>query len=367
MTIWAAEEFTPAQEVLSLQLEDFEATSLNVRVAIQLKSMEGKSGLVNLLATSALVAPSVLPDVAIVTTAQAEKLAQLGLIRPWNNLLPPTFDEDLFPLSQRLGHYEGQRMGISVALDVQHVAYDVDRALTPPSSWQNILAGTEFYLFPAMGKEDAIDTLLVQYVLSGGQLSDGRSALPLEREPLTATLAVYQGLAISGVLPPEALQLDSLAACWPLYLSGRVGMVHVWSSRYLAEGSKIQSTSFAPIPSADESTATIGRGWLMVLVTEDPGRQERAARLLSWWMSPQQNAAMCRATGWLPPGRKAFAAWRDDSRYHPFIEEHLEVALPRPALPPAWTEALSESIDQVLRGQATAQQAAAQVMSVVSP
>ena len=105
----------------------------------------------------------------------------------------------------------------------------------------------------------------------------------------------------------------------------------------------------------------------MVLVTGDPVRQERSARLLNWWMTPRHNAALCRATSWLPPGHAAFAQWQGDGRYYRFIQGQLEVALPQPTLPLAWAEALSEAIDQVLRGQLTAQEAAAQVMAAPSP
>ena len=367
LTVWTAAEFAPMGEALARQLEEFEATSLKVRVAVQPKGMEGKGGLVNLLTTAAPVAPLVLPDVAIVNTAQATALAQRRLIRPWQDLLPPNLEEDLFPLARQLGYYEGQRIGVPLALDVQHLAYNLNEVPTPPLLWRDVLTGKALYLFPAMGKGEALDTFLIQYLGAGGRLSDEEGSPLLEQEPLTAALARYQGAEIAGVIPPQALQLDSLAACWPLYLSGQVGMVHVWASHYLAEQPKLQHTSLAPIPTVGETMVTIGRGWLMVLVTEDPMRQERAARLLSWWLTPQHNAALCQATGWLPPGHAAFAQWQGDDRYYRFVQGQLEVALPQPALPPPWVEALNGAIGRVLRGEMTAQEAAAQIMEVANP
>jgi len=367
LAVWIAAEFAPTGQALARQLEEFEATSLKVRVAIQPKGMEGKGGLVNLLTAAAPVAPSVLPDVAIVNAAQATALAQRGLIHPWQDLLPPNLEEDLFPLTQQLGYYEGQRVGVPLALDVQHLAYNLDEVRAPPFLWRDVLTGKALYLFPAMGKGEALGTFLMQYLGAGGRLFDEEGSPLLEEEPLTAALARYQGAEIGGVIPPEALQLDSLAACWPLYLSARVGMVHVWASHYLAERPKLQRTSFAPIPTVGETRVTVGRGWLMVLVTEDPVRQERAARLLSWWLTPQHNAALCRATGWVPPGHAAFAQWQGDDRYYRFVQGQLEVALPQPTLPPPWAGALSGVIGQVLRGEVTAQEAASQVMAVVSP
>ena len=189
----------------------------------------------------------------------------------------------------------------------------------------------------------------------------------LEEEPLAAALARYQGAEIARVIAPEALQLDSLAACWPFYLSGRVAIVNVWASLYLRQQREVSLVSFAPMPvSQGEEAITAGRGWLVVLVTEDPMRQENATRLLTWWLAPQHNAALCQALSWLPPGRAAFSQWQDDGRYHTFLQTQVEMAIPQPTLSPACADALSAAIQQVLRGEQTAQQAAAQVMAVVN-
>lgn len=366
LTVWTAAEFASSADVLTQQLEEFEAASPKVRVAIQLKGMEGKGGLVNLLTTAAPVAPSALPDVAIVNGAQARALAQRGLIHPWQGLLPPDSKEGLFSLAQRLEYQTGEWMSAPLALDVQHLAYNSNRVPKPPLLWQNVLTGEELYLFPARGEGEGLDTFLLQYIEDGGKLSDEEGKPWLEEETLNATLARYRRLRTAEVLPPEAVKLDSLRACWPLYLSDRASMVHVWASHYLAERAKLRGTSFAPVPAAGETHITLGRGWLMVLVTGDPARQEEAARLLNWWLTPQNNASFCRATGWLPPTHPAFEQWqKEDDRYHHFLEGRLKVAVPQPVLPASWAEALSKAIGQVLGGELTAQEAAAQVMAVV--
>jgi len=366
LTVWAAAEFATTAEALAQQLTEFEAAYPKVRVAIQPKGMQGKGGLVNLLAAASPVAPSVLPDVAIVNPAQAKALAQGGLIHPWGGLLPRNLEEDLFPLAEQLGVHEGQRMGAPLALDVQHLAYNLDEVRTPPLLWRDVLTGNALYLFPALGKGEALDTFLIQYLGAGGRLANEEGTPLLEDGPLTAALARYQGAEIARVIPPEALQLDNLAACWPLYLSGQVGMVHVWASHYVADQPRLQHTAYAPIASGAETMITWGRGWVMVLVTEEPARQESAAGLLKWWLTPQHNAALCRATSWLPPGHAAFTRWQGDDRYYPFVEGQLEAALPQPTLPPAWAEALSGAIGQVLRRERTAQEAAAQVMTAIA-
>lgn len=365
LTVWVTAEFAPSSEVLAQQLEEFGAAYPKVRVAIQRKGAEGKGGLVDLMTTAAPVAPSVLPDVAIVNAAQAKALARQGLVHTWGSLLPPNLEEDLFPLAQQLGYLGGKRIGVPLALDVQHLAYNSDKVSTPPFLWRDVLTSKALYLFPAAGEGEALDAFLIQYIGAGGKLADEGGSPLLEKEALAATLKRYQEAEGAGVIPAAALQLDSLAACWPLYLSGQADMVHVWASKYLAERPKLQHTSFAPIPAAGQTRVTLGRGWLMVLVAEDSVRQEGAARLLGWWLTPQHNATLCRALTWLPPSRSSFALWQGDDRYYRFLQGRLEVALPQPTLPPLWAEALSRAIGQVLRGELTAQEAAKQVRAVV--
>jgi len=367
LTLWVASEFVPAAEILTTQLKRFEIAAPDLRVRVKLKGTQGKGGLVNLLAAAVPVAPTILPDLAIVNADQARTLAQLGLIYPWDMLPSFSREGDMFPLAEGLGYRNAQRMGIPLALDVQHLVYDVNEVLSPPSSWREILTGRALYLFPGKDEGDALDVFLIQYIMAGGRLFDESGAPLLEKEPLATALARYQGLRIAGVTPPATLQLDSLSACWPLYMAGQADIVHVWASNYLAGRSRLPDSSFAPIPSADETRMTIGRGWLMVLVTKDPARQEAAARFLNWWQCPEHSATLCQVTNWLPSDRSAFALWQGEDEYYGFLREQLQVARPQPDLPSPWAKALSEAIRQVLQGQATAQEATEHVMAIVNP
>jgi ABC-type glycerol-3-phosphate transport system substrate-binding protein len=367
LTVWTSAEFAPADETPALRPVELESIQGKVHAVIERKGAQGKGGLVNLLSAAASVAPSVVPDIAIVSATEAQTLAQQGLIQAWQQHLPPNLAEDLFPLAQPLGYYEEQRFGVPLALDVQHLAYDPTEVRTPPQMWRDVLTGQALYLFPAMGTGEALDALLIQYLEAGGRLTDEEGLPLLEEEPLATALARYQGAEIARVIPPEALVLDSLAACWPLYLTGQVGIVNVWASLYLRQHPGEGLVSFSPMPvGGGEEAITLGRGWLVVLVTEDPMRQEGAARLLTWWSTPQHNAALCEALSWLPPSRTAFSQWRGDVPYYLFLQTQIEGALPQPTLSPTWAEALSAAVQQVLRRKQTAQEAAAQVMAVVS-
>jgi ABC-type glycerol-3-phosphate transport system substrate-binding protein len=369
LTVWVAEEFSPRMEPLAAQVREFELMPPVVQVVLRPKRMEGPGGLVNLLTTAAPVAPSALPDVAIVSASQVKALAQQGLLYSWDQFLPVNSEEDSFPLAQRLGYHDAQRMGMPLALDVQHVIYNTSDVLMRPASWRDIMNGRAHYLFPAAGKGDALDTFLIQYAMAGGELEpmDDEGILVLQERPLATALARYQGIRMARVVAPEALQVESVTACWPLYLSNQVGIAQVWASDYLAQRSELQHTDFVPIPSSSETRITVGRGWLMVLVTKDPSRQESAARLLDWWRASEHNTALCDTTGWLPPTRTSFAQWQHDDAYCGFLQEQLEVARPQLDLPSPLASALSDAIGEVLQGEATAQEAAAHLTSLMNP
>jgi ABC-type glycerol-3-phosphate transport system substrate-binding protein len=278
-------------------------------------------------------------------------------------------ESESYPLAQELGFYGTQRIGIPLALDVQHLVYDTNDVLRPPVSWRAILGGRAHYLFPAAGRGDALDALLIQYAMVGGDLADpGEELTPgLRESPLVTALARYQGMRLAGVVAPEALQVDSVAACWPLYLANRASISQVWASDYLARRRMLQRTRYAPVPTSNGTAMTVGRGWLMVLTTRDPDRRESAARLVDWWRSPASSALLCEATGWLPPDRESFGLWGSEDPYYAFLEQQLEGAKPQPTLSSSLADGLSEAIGQVLNGELTAQEAAAQVIAGTNP
>jgi ABC-type glycerol-3-phosphate transport system substrate-binding protein len=368
LTLWIAVEHAPEGEMLTIETQKFEDVFPDIRVQVESKSLRGAGGIEDILLAAAPVAPSALPDIAIVSAAQVELLTRLRLIRPWHSLVPPDSLEDFLPLAQRMGMIEGEQMGVPLTLDIQHMAYNVGEFGMSPPTWRDLLNARSLYAFPTTGTGEAVDTLLVQYLGTGGRLVDEDNLPLLEEPPLLAALGRYQGAQIAGIIAPEALQLDNLTGCWSLYLSHQVGVTHVWASSYLATKSMVRQTSYAAIPTGpQEAIAAIGRARLMVLLAEDPVRQERAARLLTWLLSPQQNTSLCRAMSWLPPSRAAFARWQDrDDPYHAFLLTQLETALPQPTLPALWKDALSVAIDDVLHGEQTAREATTHVMATIA-
>jgi maltose-binding protein MalE len=81
-------------------------------------------------------------------------------------------------------------------------------------------------------------------------------------------------------------------------------------------------------------------------------------------MTPETNAALNRATNYLPTRQAALAFWDRGGSYTPFAHQQLQQARPRPDIPNYALTAslLQKAVEGVLSGSTTPEEAAAQVV-----
>ena len=108
----------------------------------------------------------------------------------------------------------------------------------------------------------------------------------------------------------------------------------------------------------------MSRGWAFVIVTESPYRQEAAARLIEWLMTPQNLAQWSQASNHLParPSALRLTGWPAD--YIDFLESQLPNAFYRPSTPEfeRIARALQVAVQDVLTAERTPRQASTQVI-----
>lgn len=375
LVLWTTEIYspstdTPAGQMLAQELADFQALHPNVAVDVILKKSYGEGGILDFLITSSAVAPSILPDIVVIDTAELGTAARAGILQPLDNLISAELKEDLFPSAVRVGQVGGQLMGLQFEADIEHLAYNLAKMQKPPVTWTDVLTSGITYIFPAAGRNGMVnDAFLIQYYGAGGKFFDDTGHPALDQTTLIEVLSFYRDGIALGTIPLDVLNYKSIADCWPVYLSARVSASHVDSARYLSDRHMLLSTSFAPIPTRDGKAVTISRGWALALVTKDPDRQALAASLLEWLLDPEHNAIWNQAAGHLPTRRSAFEYLDQTDEYVTFAYRRLENAQPYPTEPgfEQMGRALQQAVQSVLSGQATPEEAAAVVMSSIRP
>jgi len=371
LTLWTTEAFFPDEDsdsgqILAQQCQAFEAAHPNVTLEYVLKKPYGKGGMLDFLSTARAVAPTVLPDLAILDTIELDEAAEAGLIQPLDDLVSGEVQQDLFPFALR--SYDDQLVGLQFEADVEHLIYNTNKIDSPPMTWREVLSDSMAYIFPAGGEGGLVnDSFLIQYLAMGGQLL-GESGKPaLDKDALVEVLQFYADGLEAGAIPPSVLEYADLDDCWVVYVSAQAALSNVSSDKYLADRGVLKNTSFAAIPTRDGNVVTLSKGWALAIVTEDSSRQAAAAQLIEWLLEPENNANWNRAAGHLPTRQTAFDHLGTEDQYFPFARQQLKSVYPRP-MAAAYDKigrALQRAVQDVLQGEVSPEEATEAVIAVV--
>ena len=363
----AAQSETPGGETLLEQLAAFDDIRPDIQVEFYIKRQTGEGSTLEYLRTAPLVAPDILPDIALLDRASLIQAARESLIVPIGPMLDPA-PSDLYPVAGALGSVDGEMVGLPYVMDTQHVAYRQAYFDTePPVSYGAILEGPTVYAFPAGSTSGVNVTTLTQYLAAGGSLTDPEGAPQLDSAVLATVLTFYDQAWEGGTLAPEIFQMSGPEDTWALYRGGQTGIADVTASLYLTERGRVRTTGLCWIPTQDGRPFALVSGWSWVIVTQDPERQEAALALIAYLMQPVNQGDYTLAAHYLPSQRSALAVWGNDP-YAVFADTLLESAVPIPeeaALRPV-SDALQDAVEAVLLRDALPAQAAAQAAETVS-
>lgn len=371
LTIWGPEQFGPREGnagagVLQAQYQAFTEENPDIGVEYVRKAPYGQVGVQRFLLLASYAAPDTLPDVALVDPFELGSLVRAGLAQPLQELIAEELRADLFPFAQEACTFDDNLMALQFEADTEHLIYYTKGLAAPPATWGELFGSPISYIFPASGQEGLVnDAFLIQYFDQGGQLVDAEGRPALDESAVRQVLRLYNAGVNFEVVPPEVLELANLEDCWEAYIEGNITVSHISSLRYLASRDLLEDTAFAPLPTATGRTATMSRGWAFVLVTADPQRQQAAAHLIEWLMSPENLAEWSFATNHLPARRSALPLVGWPRSYADFLETQLEIAFFRPSTPEfeRIARALQVAVKDVLSGERSPWDATSRVTS----
>jgi ABC-type glycerol-3-phosphate transport system substrate-binding protein len=344
LTWWTPEIISPKAGqadggLMAEYLRDFEASQDHkVRIEPVLKAKYGKGGLLDYLRTAQPVAPTLMPDIVSIDTAELEQAASLGLLQPLDRLLDVRLIAGLYPFARDVGVFDGRQLAVQFVADLDHTVYDRAQIIVPPSNWNTLLANKTRYAFPAGNPQpvsgaslsDDVQPLLIsQYLSAGGTTKAGTRQLVLQEEPLLRVLTFYSEGQTAGVLNPRALEMASADDAVGAYARGDADMTQVSARQYLASQDSLPNAGYAPTPGWDKPAQPVARGWALAITTTDPARQKAAADFLTWLLAPEHAGAWAHASGWLPVAPEGWTAW-DASAYHDFLNQQLSIAVAHP-------------------------------------
>jgi maltose-binding protein MalE len=101
------------------------------------------------------------------------------------------------------------------------------------------------------------------------------------------------------------------------------------------------------------------QAWVLVLVTDDPNRQDAALRLLESFLSTENNSTWNEINKSIPIRDSSFQALAGDDPYWQMLTAELNTARPEPRFDgyDRVRRIFQQAVEQVLRGEATAEEA----------
>ncbi|HQE17434.1 MAG TPA: extracellular solute-binding protein [Aggregatilineales bacterium] len=368
LRVWMPESLaptaeTPGAQVLAEQLRAFDTKYPDYDVEVHVKLTTGPGSAIAYLRSARGVAPGILPDLVLLNLEALALAANDELVEPVNTMLEPDAISEFYPAAVEMGTVDGILIGVPYVLQFQHVVYREILFLQPPNSFERVLESPVPYVFPAGALGNVNRTTLAQYMeAAGGELLNEQGQPFINEDALERLLLFYEQAREDGIIEPALLQLTDPNETWELFNARQAGLAATTSTAYLSIRADLINTQFTWVPTADGDPFALVDGWVWVVTTEDPIRQEAALALLDELLEPANLGAYTEAVGWLPSKPAALEVWAEAEDYAAFADRVLRnaAAVPEPGLQALIGTAVQDALKAVLLDGVPAGQAAAE-------
>ncbi|MBK8027629.1 MAG: extracellular solute-binding protein [Chloroflexi bacterium] len=372
LTIWLPDSIAPPdnpeaavqREVWASALEALEE---NLTVTFRLKRPADVGGMFQTLRSASLVAPSSIPDLALLRRGDLLAAVTLGLIQPIGSAAFSVPIQDLRPAEVALGSVDGDLYALPFTIDVSHLALGPQQEMAgSESDWtfEAVLEREISFRFPAGRTGIASETFLAQYRAAAGAFNT--DAMPVDAEALEAVYRFYEEALAAGIVPANVLDYAASSDYIDQVLSGAVTAGVLSSTTYLTLRDSGTVLDYAPLPTLDGVPTTLVDGWMWVITTSDADRQEHALQFLNWVFDVDRHATYARTIHMLPSGQSTLRQSADED-YATFVASLIaNASLPvSDAAGGVIGRAMQNGLAAVLRGERTAEIAAQDVIDQV--
>jgi ABC-type glycerol-3-phosphate transport system substrate-binding protein len=295
-----------------------------------------------------------------------------NLIQPLDGRLDRSIVQDLLPAARKMATVDDKLVGVPLGLEMEHVVYNTLVFTATPMLWADVLSHNTRYLFPAKGVNGLVnDATLSQYFSAGGEFVDDQETPKIDDRILRNVLEFYQRALENDIFDASILEASTPEELWPIYLEARAGIAQISVRQYLTDRELLNNSVFAPVPveSKEDTPVAITHGWVLVLVTDQPGRQQAALSLIEWFLATRNNATWNEINKSIPTRDTAFQQLAGDDAYWVFLTEQLNASRPQPGFTgyDQIGRIIQQAIQQVISGEATPEEATATAIDALTP
>ena len=118
LRIWLPPQFdptaeTPAGALLQTRLNEFVAEHPDIRIEVRVKA----GNILKALTTTQAAAPTIMPDIVVLSREEMEAVSGAGLLHPLDGLSTLPDDPDWYPYARQLAHIKNTAFGLPFAGD----------------------------------------------------------------------------------------------------------------------------------------------------------------------------------------------------------------------------------------------------------
>ena len=298
LRFWTLPEFSQGAgdgDELATALAAFERLTPNVSVTVEVKDPYGAAAVLPFLTATARVAPSSMPDVAVVPLGLVEEAASAGVVRTISSEDLTSRTGEAYGFARRMATVESQIVAVPFAVDVVHA---IGRDGPPPTTWSEALESGPFVIPVGGAQPPATAAFLSLFTSAGGDPAAFDEPDTVAQGPLENTLGFLQAAQDQGRLTLDEAP-ESPAESWNSFLTRDLRWAAVAGGLFLRQEGGFPGFSHGRLPGQSQPAPTVAWGWAFVLPNLDPARAQQAAELVAWLTGPEQRTWIW-ASGHLP-------------------------------------------------------------------
>ena len=297
LRVWLPAQFNPAAEnpaaeMLAQRLAEFESGHADLKIEIRVKKADADGEILNALSITSEAAPTVLPDLVLLSRSDLESAALLGLLHPIDGLSTALDDPNWYSYAQQLAHIQNTGYGLPFMGNSLVFVYYPE--LGQIVTWKDILASEGNIVFPAGDSQDLVGLSL--YASAGGEILNDQGLPMLDREALTRVLTLVNEGVSKEIFPPSLANVINEAQTLQIYRTGSANKGIVWYLSYRPS----EDGAIGPLPGLDEMPFSYATGWVWALAGANPENQQLAAELAEFLVADDFLAEWTHETGYLP-------------------------------------------------------------------
>jgi len=290
-----------AYQILQTQTEDFISTESNLDVELdvqfRIRTVDDLGGILSSLRSASMVAPGALPHLTLVPRQDFITAVNSGLIQSVEGLITSSIVSNL-DNRLALGQVSNELFGVPYLIDLTHSVYSLADVDNIQSSWlfDDILTREQSIILPLSRLTGISDILYVQYLNAGGRANaDG---LIYNAEAIATILNFYEQASVLELITDISIT-RTLSDIMIDDLTDEMAVITT-TSNLLQWNSEENPLQFASLPTSSDESLAILDGWIWVLVTTTPEKQDIAMRYVAWLMEHNRQSEIALNTYTLP-------------------------------------------------------------------